>query len=112
VEPLNIICITDGEPSDPQHLERAIVDCARQLDKLKADARQVGVQFFQVGTDEAATEALKELDNALVEKWRIRDMVDTINWKDMNGGRGLSGEEVLKVVMGAVDGKLGRKRKS
>jgi hypothetical protein len=69
------------------------------------------VQFFQVGTDEAATEALKELDNALVEKWKVRDMVDTINWKAMNGGRGLSGEEVLKVVMGAVDGKLDRKRK-
>jgi hypothetical protein len=81
-------------------LECAIVDCARQLDKLRADARQVGVQFFQVGTDETATEALKELDNVLVEERGVRDMVDTINWKDMNGGRGLSGEEVLKAASG------------
>jgi uncharacterized protein YegL len=111
VKPLNVICITDGEPSDPRRLERAIVDCARQLDKLGADDRQVGVQFFQVGTDEAATEALEELDNALVEEWGVRDMVDTVSWKAMNGGRGLSGEGVLKAVMGAVDGKLDRKRK-
>lgn len=111
LKPLNIICITDGEPTDPNTLEKNIVWAAKQLDRLKAPQRQVGVQFFQVGTDEAATEALEELDNALVEEHGIRDMVDTVSWKDMNKGGGLTGEGVLKAVMGAVDRGLDRKRK-
>jgi uncharacterized protein YegL len=111
IKPLNIICITDGEPTDPGKLERAIVDCAKELDQLDARDRQVGVQFFQVGSDEGATEALEELDNSLVEEHGVRDMVDTVSWKQMNGGRGLTGDGVLKAVMGAIDGKLDRKRK-
>jgi uncharacterized protein YegL len=111
IKPLNIICITDGEPTDPAKLERAIVDCAKELDTLDAKERQVGVQFFQVGSDEGATEALEELDNSLVEEHGVRDMVDTVSWKQMNGGHGLTGDGVLKAVMGAIDGKLDRKRK-
>lgn len=111
MKPLNIICITDGEPTDPNALEKNIVMVAKQLDLLKAPPRQVGVQFFQVGQDEAATASLEELDNALVEEHGIRDMVDTVSWKEMNKGGGLTGEAVLKAVLGAMDGKLDRKRK-
>lgn len=111
IKPLNIICITDGEPTDPAKLEKAIVKAAKELDVLDARDRQVGIQFFQVGSDESATEALEELDNSLVEEHGVRDMVDTVSWKQMNGGRGLTGDGVLKAVMGAIDGKLDRKRK-
>jgi hypothetical protein len=110
-KPLNIICITDGVPSDPARLERTIVSCAKKLDNLRANDRQVGVQFFQVGNDEAATEALEELDNSLVEEWGVRDMVDTVSWRMMNGGSGLTGDGILKCILGAVDCKLDRKRK-
>ncbi|KAF8543679.1 hypothetical protein BDD12DRAFT_819251 [Trichophaea hybrida] len=111
IKPLNIICITDGEPSDPGKLERAIVKAAKELDDLKAADRQVGVQFFQVGSDEGATEALEDLDNSLVEEHGVRDMVDTVSWKQMNGGRGLSGDGILKAVMGAIDKRLDQKRR-
>ena len=109
IKPMNIICLTDGEPSDPASLERNIVKVARELDKLKARERQIGVQFFQVGDDHVATQALEELDNCLVEEHGVRDMVDTVSWKDLNGE--LTGEKILKAVMGAVDGGLDRKRK-
>jgi len=67
--------------------------------------------FFQVGNDEAATESLDELDNALVEEHSVRDMVDTVSWKKMNEGNGLTADGILKVVMGAVDKRLDRKRR-
>lgn len=111
IKPMNIIVITDGEPTDPQKLEKVIVNTAKELDNLEAQERQIGVQFFQVGSDEAATESLEELDNSLVEEWGVRDMVDTVSWKKMNEGNGLSADGILKVVMGAVDKHLDRKRK-
>ena len=111
IKPLNIIVITDGEPTDPSKLERCIVSCGKQLNQLRAPERQVGVQFFQVGGDEAAAEGLEMLDNALSELYRTRDMVDTISWKDMNGGNGLTADAILKVVMGAMDKSLDRKRR-
>jgi hypothetical protein len=114
IKPLNVIIITDGEPTDPDRLEKSIVDCARQLDRLNAPDRQVGVQFFQVGSDDAATESLEELDNALVEQFHIRDMVDTVSWRrmnELNNGNGLTTDAILKVVLGAMDKTLDRKRR-
>ncbi|KAH8152548.1 uncharacterized protein LAJ45_03388 [Morchella importuna] len=112
IKPLNIIVITDGEPTDPGKLKRCIVDCAKSLDALGARDRQVGVQFFQVGNDEAATESLEELDNELVEEEGVRDMVDTISWRKMNEGKGLSADGILKAVMGAVDKRLDRTQRA
>jgi len=45
-----------------------------------------------------------------VEEHGIRDMVDTISWKKMNEGNGLTADGILKVVMGAVDKRLDRRR--
>jgi len=110
IKPLNVIVITDGEPTDPDRLEKNIVKCARELDAMGANDRQIGVQFFQVGSDESATDSLEVLDNALVEEHGVRDMVDTISWKRMNEGNGLTADGILKVVMGAVDKRLDRRR--
>ncbi|KAI5847351.1 hypothetical protein DFP73DRAFT_623169 [Morchella snyderi] len=97
IKPLNIIVITDGEPSDAGRLKKCIVDCAMNLDGL-------GVR---VGNDEAAAESLEKLNNELVEEEEgVRDMVDTISWRKMNEGRGLSADGILKAVMGAVHKKL------
>lgn len=109
IKPINIIVITDGVATDPRKLEKNIIDTAKELDKLKAKDRQIGVQFFQVGSDEAATESLVELDNSLGEASGARDMVDTVSWRDMNGGNGLSAEGILKVVMGGIDKRMDRK---
>ncbi|SLM41395.1 von Willebrand factor, type A [Lasallia pustulata] len=110
VKPLNIIVITDGVPSDD--VESVIINAAKKLDKWDSRAWQVGIQFFQVGEERGAAEALRELDDGLAEMGGgTRDIVDTVPW---NGtvGSGLNGDGILKVVLGAVNRRLDRKRNS
>jgi hypothetical protein len=52
--------------------ESVIVGAARRLDQSGVPARQMGVQFAQIGDDEDATEALRELDEGLAERHGIR----------------------------------------
>ncbi|KAL5094322.1 hypothetical protein Trisim1_006911 [Trichoderma cf. simile WF8] len=101
VKPINIIVITDGEPSDDPNL--VIKKYAEDLDRLDAPVHQVGIQFFQVGDAPKAAEALQELDDFAKS---FRDMVDTVSW-DANPSRPfrpktLSADTILKVVLGAV----------
>ncbi|KAK2002434.1 hypothetical protein LX36DRAFT_254195 [Colletotrichum falcatum] len=111
VKPINIIVITDGAPSDD--VESTIISAAKKLDKLDAPMHQVGVQFFQVGNEPGAREALRELDDDLVSRvgGDLRDMVDTVTWE--HGNRGvLTADSILKVVLGAVVRRLDRRRTS
>lgn len=113
-KPLNIIVLTDGEPTDDP--ESVIVDAARRLDTLNAPLHQVGIQFFQIGDEEGAREALEDLDDALAEIYGIRDMVDYTpylghrkeGWEEEGEDGGVSGEWILKVLMGAVNRRLDR----
>lgn len=107
-KPMNIICITDGEPSDD--VESPLISAAKKLDRLDAPAWQVGVQFFQVGSDEQAQRHLRMLDDELAEiagDEEMRDMVDTVPFT--KGGAALTGEGILKVVLGAVTRRLDRR---
>ena len=111
VKPLNIIVITDGVPSDDP--ESVIITYAKKLEKLDAPPWQVGIQFFQVGEEAGAAEALTELDDGIEERCGGRDIVDTVPWKSQNGGHaGLNAEGILKVVLGGVTKRLDRKRVS
>lgn len=113
VKPVNMIVITDGVPTDDP--ESVIVSIAKKLDKLEAPPYQVGIQFFQVGKEPGAAEALRELDDSLGEQHGgIRDMVDTVTWNKREGGTGstLSADTILKVVLGAVVKRLDRRRTS
>ncbi|EPE03802.1 von willebrand factor [Ophiostoma piceae UAMH 11346] len=113
VKPMNIIVITDGVPTDD--LEDVLVDAAKKLDSMDAPPYQVGVQFFQVGTEPDAAAYLKHLDDTLGqnEPNPIRDMVDTVTWdSSANVGSGsnanrpqpliLQADAILKTVLGAV----------
>lgn len=109
VKPINMIVITDGQPTDDP--EAVIIKIAKKLDDLEAPPHQVGVQFFQVGNDPSATLALKELDDGLAARGRgCRDIVDTVSWDSRSGRkRVLSGEAILKTVLGAVVKRLDRR---
>jgi uncharacterized protein YegL len=115
-KPLNLIVLTDGVPSDD--VESVLLSAAKKLDKLDAPPFQVGVQFFQVGNEEGAKEALEELDDGLSElvDGGVRDIVDTVTWTGgssaSEGGVGLTGDAVLKVVLGSVVKRLDRRRAS
>ena len=52
--------------------EPVIVDVARRLEANAIPARQLGIQFVQIGDDPEATAALKELDDGLEQKHGIQ----------------------------------------
>ncbi|KAL5612022.1 uncharacterized protein BROUX77_002178 [Berkeleyomyces rouxiae] len=107
VKPINFIIITDGRPSDD--VEGVLVPAARRLDFLDAPPYQMGLQFFQVGSDAGATAGLRELDDGL-EQMNVRDMVDTVSWDGGKSREGLTSDLVLKTVLGAVNRRLDRVR--
>ncbi|KAM5351916.1 hypothetical protein ACJ41O_004639 [Fusarium nematophilum] len=100
-KPVNIIVITDGCPTDDP--ESIIIHHAKKLDKLDAPPHQLGIQFFQVGSEREATTALRRLDDDLEDEG-IRDMVDTATWNsmDLDNAKSLTADGILKVVLGAV----------
>jgi uncharacterized protein YegL len=110
-KPINIIVITDGEPTDD--VEAPIIAAAKKLDKLEAPAWQVGIQFFQVGREEGARAALKQLDDGLRELAGdddLRDIVDTVPFTG-EGNAELSAAGIMKVVLGSVNRRLDRNSK-
>lgn len=103
IKGLNLIVITDGEPSPGQDVEGVVVKYARILAQLDAPPLQVGIQFVQVGDEKGAKDFLDSLDNDLQKKYDLdRDvswlvflsrsrkhtnlllvqMVDTVPWVD------------------------------
>ncbi|KAK5163509.1 uncharacterized protein LTR77_010691 [Saxophila tyrrhenica] len=109
-KPINIICITDGAPSDD--VESPLIAAAKKLDKLDAPPWQIGIQFFQVGQDEQAKKHLKQLDDDMAEiagDDELRDIVDTVPYMGVSGTK-LSADGILKVVLGAVNRRLDRKK--
>lgn len=110
-KPINIIVITDGEPSDD--VESPIIQAAKKLDKLDAPAWQVGIQFFQVGKEPGAREHLKQLDDGLKEfacDDELRDIVDTVPFTGEDDSE-LTGTGIMKVVLGSVNRRLDRTSK-
>ncbi|KAF3040163.1 hypothetical protein E8E11_001387 [Didymella keratinophila] len=110
-KPINVIIITDGEPSDD--VEAPIIACAKKLNKLDAPAWQVGIQFFQVGNETGAREALKQLDDGLREASgddELRDIVDTVPFTGDDNTE-LTGVGIMKVVLGSVNRRLDRQSK-
>lgn len=76
IKPLNLIVITDGEPTDDP--ESVIIAAAKRLDAGRFSLTQVGIQFIQVGNDKKASKALHELDNHLSESGDVR--VSSLDW--------------------------------
>lgn len=87
----NLIVLTDGEP-DPEYedpheisdredakvnlpayrlIRKKIVQIARELQKVGAERTQVGIQFCQIGDDEAASSFFQYLDNRLKGKYGL-----------------------------------------
>ncbi|KAG8775974.1 hypothetical protein FRC12_001168 [Ceratobasidium sp. 428] len=90
IKPLDLIVITDGEPTDePQPV---LEKWAAHLDAKKHHANIVGIQFVQIGDVATATEALIKLT-----KGKVRSMVDTVPY---NGS--FTPEKLTRVLLGAV----------
>ncbi|KGO74065.1 hypothetical protein PITC_097510 [Penicillium italicum] len=110
IKPINIITITDGVFTDDA--ESIIIKTAQMLDgpSCRAIPWQVGIQFFQIGNDEMARQYLEVLDKDLGSRCNdlhLRDIVDTVSWRNRAGER-LDGYGILKTVLGAVHKRLDR----
>ncbi|KAL9081539.1 MAG: hypothetical protein Q9159_007271, partial [Coniocarpon cinnabarinum] len=104
VKPLNIIVITDGDPSDD--LQSPLINAAHALDDMEdAEPWQMGVQFVQVGEEPEARRLLESLDDDLSKVSRqqfgkpCRDIVDTVPYN----GRSMDRDTLVKVVLGGVN---------
>ena len=75
-KPLNLIVITDGEADDDDDVEAFLTDVAKDLDRLRARPRHVGVQFVQIGDDKKAAQWLTDLDDG----FKARDTRDVSLW--------------------------------
>lgn len=105
MKPLNILILTDGEPTD--NPEVVIAKAAKTLDQLDKPRNQVGLQFVQIGSLEDAARYLEHLDDNLSQKYGVRDMVDTVPTK---GGETLSGEKLLKILLGGISKRFDEKK--
>jgi hypothetical protein len=74
VRPLNVILLTDGKADDAKSTMKTIIKIGKQLDKMNAPDTQIGLQFLQVGDDEAAAKWLKSLDDDLENDHDVRDV--------------------------------------
>ncbi|KAG5635853.1 hypothetical protein H0H81_009861 [Sphagnurus paluster] len=95
---LNLIVITDGEPTDGPETENVILRTASVLDGLHARTAQLGIQFVQIGDDVRARAYLQMLDDGLAQ-YGVRDIVDTTLSGD---GDGLD-MDLVKILVGAVN---------
>jgi hypothetical protein len=102
VKPLNLVVITDGAPTDDP--ESALVSFAKYLDKYDFPLSQCGIQMFQIGNDAQAAEALQDLDDALENRYDIRDIVDTVPYQGE-----MTADMIVKVLLGGINRRLDRK---
>ncbi|KAJ3719364.1 hypothetical protein C8R42DRAFT_117973 [Lentinula raphanica] len=102
IKPINYLVITDGKPEDELDLEKSIVDVARRLDEGNYPSTQVGIQLVQVGRSRKATAFLKELDDTLESKYKVRDIVDTTPYY----GEALSPDALIKIMLGGIVRKI------
>ena len=72
-KPLNLIVITDGDADDQDEVEDYLTGVARQLDRLEAPGRHIGIQFVQIGDDDEAAAWLTDLDDGFKSRG-IRDV--------------------------------------
>lgn len=95
-----ILCFTDGEPNDQSAVSKKIISAANKLDsslmfeytntkgKTVKKTLELGVRFFQIGTDEKAKHFLHQLDNHLTKVMKKKnmakiDIVDTGNLEEV-----------------------------
>lgn len=78
--PILIAMITDGLPDRPLALKETIIEATKQM----TESDQIAITFLQVGTDLKATRYLQELDECLVGRKAVHDIVTTKTFEQIN----------------------------
>lgn len=121
VKPVIILVVTDGEPTGPngeikgaqEAVKTCLADAIKKLRSKKGIKQfQLGIQFFQVGQNEASTRFLRDLDNNLAESEGIPedwDLIDTCTFdesvidKMKRNVPFLTREGMCKALRGTID---------
>ncbi|KAJ7094390.1 hypothetical protein C8R44DRAFT_645333 [Mycena epipterygia] len=98
IKRINFIIITDGEASDDP--KPVLIEAGKSLKAIPNLYLQVGIQFVQIGSDPAATRALRSLDDDLHKTEDIRDIVDTTPYSKLNP---VTGDGLIKVLVGGIN---------
>ncbi|KIJ56510.1 hypothetical protein M422DRAFT_150128, partial [Sphaerobolus stellatus SS14] len=85
-----------------QTILKAYSRCRTSTDETHCPLSQVGIQFVQIGISSKATKALQDLDDALFNKHKIRDMVDTTLYDK----KALTTESLRKILLGSINRKV------
>lgn len=80
LRPLLIAMITDGLPDRPLALKETIVEATKQM----TESDEIAITFLQVGTDLKATKYLQELDECLVARKAVHDIVKSKTFEQIN----------------------------
>lgn len=73
------VVITDGAPSDPEEVSKAIANFTKKLDNRE----EFGIEFLQIGKDASASAYLKRLDDHLTQEGAKLDIVNTKTMEDL-----------------------------
>lgn len=68
IKPLNLIVVTDGIFDDSDNVEDYLVQVVVEMILLKAPPKYIGIQFIQIGRDEASSQLLGRFDDELKDK--------------------------------------------
>ncbi|MFA7336930.1 MAG: hypothetical protein WC028_09120 [Candidatus Obscuribacterales bacterium] len=80
LRPLLIAMITDGLPDRPLALKETIIEATKQM----TESDEIAITFLQVGTDLKATKYLQELDECLVARKAVHDIVKSKTFEQIN----------------------------
>ncbi|PQE17588.1 von willebrand factor protein [Rutstroemia sp. NJR-2017a WRK4] len=101
-----------GTTPTGRRISQILTPYLTRMEKELEHNREVKPLNLIVGNDHQATQALNALDDDL-EKKGVRDMVDTVTWTGRNTtATELTGENILKAVLGAVVRRLDKKAAS
>ncbi|KAH6699729.1 hypothetical protein BKA61DRAFT_496305, partial [Leptodontidium sp. MPI-SDFR-AT-0119] len=65
IKPLNLIMLINNVPLN--NIKKVLFSITKKLNKLDTPPYYISIQFFQVGNEESAKEALEELNDRLSE---------------------------------------------
>lgn len=74
-----ILVVTDGAPDEREKVKEVIINASNKIEKDE----ELAISLIQIGTDQEATEFLKQLDDDLQKAGAKFDICDTITMKDI-----------------------------
>jgi len=90
LKPLDIVVLTDGVPTDDP--KKVLVEAVGRMKRANHHPNSVGVQIIQIGNDDGAIEALKDLMHG-----DVGSMVDTVPYEGV-----LSAKKLERILLGAL----------